>query len=51
MAVLKGHTDQILDFNFNAIGTNLVTASVDKTVRVYSVSTFDCINILDGHDG
>ena len=51
MSVLKGHTDEILDFSFNAIGTNLVTASVDTTVRVYNVSTFECTHILEGHEG
>lgn len=51
MAVLKGHTDEILDFNFNAIGTSLVTASVDKTIRMYDVSSFQCTAILEGHEG
>lgn len=46
MAVLKGHSDEILDFNFNAIGTSLVTASVDKTIRVYDVSSFQCTGVL-----
>ena len=51
MAVLKGHNDEILDFNFNAIGTSLVTASVDTTIRVYNVATFECTHILEGHEG
>ena len=41
----------MLDFNFNAIGTTLVTASVDKTMRVYDVSSFQCIQVLEGHEG
>lgn len=49
MSVLRGHTDEILDFNFNAIGTSLVTASVDMTMRVYNVSTFQCTGVLEGH--
>jgi len=40
-----------LDFNFNAIGTSLVTASVDTTMRVYNVSTFECTSVLEGHEG
>jgi dynein assembly factor with WDR repeat domains 1 len=40
-----------LDFNFNAIGTSLVTASVDMTMRVYNVSTFACTSVLEGHEG
>jgi WD40 repeat protein len=51
MSVLRGHTDEILDFNFNAIGTSLVTASVDMTMRVYNVSTFECTSVLEGHEG
>jgi WD40 repeat protein len=49
MSVLKGHNDEILDFNFNSIGTSLVTGSVDKTCRIYNVSTFACTNVLEGH--
>jgi WD40 repeat protein len=49
MAVLKGHTDEILDFNFNAIGTSLVTASVDHTCRIYDVASFQCLKVLEGH--
>ena len=51
MNVLRGHTDEILDFNFNAIGTSLVTASVDMTMRVYNVANFTCTNVLEGHEG
>lgn len=46
MVVLKGHTDEVLDFNFNAIGTSLVTASVDTTMRVYDVASFQCTGVL-----
>lgn len=40
-----------MDFNFNAIGTNLVTASVDTTMRLYNISTFECTAVLEGHEG
>jgi len=46
MSVLKGHSDEILDFNFNAIGTSLVTASVDTTIRLYNITTFECVKVL-----
>ena len=39
------------DFNFNAIGTSLVTASVDMTMRVYNAATFECTFVLEGHEG
>ena len=46
---LTGHTDEVLDVNFNAMGTKLVTASADSTARVYSSMTGTCIGVLDGN--
>lgn len=36
--------------NFNAMGTKIVTASADKTARVYSTMTGSCLAVLDGHN-
>lgn len=41
----------MLDVNFNATGTKIVTASADRTARVYNVTTGNCISVLNGHDG
>jgi dynein assembly factor with WDR repeat domains 1 len=43
-----GHQDEVLDVNFNAMGTKLVTASADNTARIYSTMTGTCIGVLDG---
>lgn len=32
------------------MGTKLVTASADKTARVYNVNVGNCLSILTGHE-
>jgi dynein assembly factor with WDR repeat domains 1 len=44
-----GHEDEVLDINFNATGTQLVTASMDSTARIYNVNTSACTGVLEGH--
>ena len=34
---------------FNPPGTRILTASSDKTARVWDVDTGDCLQILEGH--
>jgi len=46
---LTGHTDEVLDVNFNAMGSKIVTASADNTARIYSSMTGACIGVLDSH--
>ena len=46
---LTGHIDEVLDVNFNSMGTKLVSASADRTARVYNVSTGNCISVLHGN--
>ena len=36
---------------FSPDGTNIVSASGDKTVRVWSVATGECVQTLEGHSG
>jgi dynein assembly factor with WDR repeat domains 1 len=36
--VFSGHTDEVLDLNFNSTGTKLASASADGTCKVYNVS-------------
>ena len=43
-----GHSDEILDINFNSAGSKLVSASADKTARVFDVKNGNCINVLQG---
>lgn len=44
----SGHTDEVLDLNFNRTGTKMVTASADGTARIYNVNTSDCSSVLEG---
>ena len=48
---MRGHTDEILDIQFNATGTRLVTASSDQTARIYNVNSASCTSILAKHEG
>ena len=45
---MTGHIDEVLDINFNSMGTKLVTASADRTARVYNITTGNCISVLHG---
>ncbi|XP_031553356.1 transducin beta-like protein 2 isoform X2 [Actinia tenebrosa] len=39
-AILKGHTDQVLDLDFSTNGKHLASCSQDRTVRLWSVKDF-----------
>jgi hypothetical protein len=47
--VLAGHTGMVISAGFSPDGTNLVSASVDQTVRVWDVATGECVQTLQGH--
>ena len=36
---LKGHTDDVISTSFSPDGTKIVSASVDKTIRIWNSST------------
>ncbi|MGQ0626647.1 MAG: protein kinase domain-containing protein, partial [Phycisphaerales bacterium] len=46
---LKGHNDRVFSAAFSPDGTRLVTASGDKTVRVWDTSTGSSLAELKGH--
>ena len=49
---LYGHSDNILSVTFSPDGKKLVTASNDKEIRVYDISTgIECYPPLKGHNG
>jgi WD40 repeat protein/serine/threonine protein kinase len=47
---LAGHDDQIHDVAFSPDGTRLVTASEDRTARVWDTATGALLHTLEGHD-
>ena len=49
MQTLEGHSRGVSSAQFSPDGTNIVSASGDKTVRVWSVATGECVQTLEGH--
>jgi WD40 repeat protein len=43
---LKGHTDRINDLEFSPSENWLISCSNDKTIRIWSMSTFECVQVL-----
>ena len=49
---LEGHTGKVVySAQFSRDGTQIVSAGGDKTVRVWSVATGECVQTLEGHSG
>ena len=49
--LLSGHTRAVKSIDFNADGTQIVSGSVDKTVRVWDVAMGIEVNMFTGHTG
>ncbi|KAJ9581801.1 hypothetical protein L9F63_003870 [Diploptera punctata] len=63
LATIKGHDDEVLDIAFDnkghkkevskacfsPAGNQLLTASLDKTARLWNTETGNCTQILEGH--
>ncbi|CAG8457484.1 10489_t:CDS:10 [Diversispora eburnea] len=49
--VLEGHNDMIICLDFDKPDEKLVTSSMDKTLRLWDLSSYRCLGILDGHEG
>ena len=47
--MLVGHYSDVLSLNFHPKSTYLATTSSDKTVRIWDVSTAECLRIFTGH--
>lgn len=47
---LEGHHDQITALTFSPDGHTLASASLDKAVRLWDVTTGEHVQTLDGHD-
>ena len=47
--VLQGHTDAVIAAAFSPDGTRIVTASYDKTARVWNAASGRSLMVLQGH--
>jgi WD40 repeat protein len=48
--VLRGHSDEVYSAAFAPDGRRIVTASRDKTARVWDAATGACLMVLEGHE-
>ncbi len=46
---LKGHTDKVSQAFYNKQGTLIVTASRDKTARIYDGNSLECLHVLQAN--
>jgi len=49
--LLSGHQDQVSSATFSPDGTRIVTASWDKTARIWDAATGQQLAVLRGHEG
>ena len=49
LATLSGHGDRVITAAFSADGSRIVTASADKTARVWDAATGAALTVLSGH--
>jgi len=46
LQTLKGHTKEILDFDWSATNDSILSASKDKTLRLWEVKSLKCIRFI-----
>ena len=49
--LLEGHTGAVTDLALSGDGNILVSASADKTARVWGLDKGQCVAVLQGHQG
>ena len=47
----EGHTDMVTSIAFSGDGTQLLTGSLDRTLRLWDVETGETIRVFEGHIG
>lgn len=47
--ILRGHRGRVLSVAVNSDGNQILSASVDKTIRVWDAFTGACLKVLEGH--
>ena len=50
VALLQGHENEISKISFNPQGNKIITASSDKTCRIWSTENGNELQVLDGHE-
>ncbi|MGE3931229.1 MAG: hypothetical protein AB7G05_13790 [Hyphomonadaceae bacterium] len=51
VAVLRGHTGSVADLSFSDNGTRIVSASADRTARVWDLESNELVSEIRGHAG
>jgi len=47
--LMSGHLETINDLQFTSDGRCIVSASKDKTIRIWDIASSQCISVLNGH--
>jgi WD40 repeat protein len=47
--ISQGHTNSINAISYSPDGTRILSASVDRTIKEWSISTGKCLHTLEGH--
>ena len=48
--MLEGHDSLVRSAAFNKEGSLIISASADKTIRVWDAQTGECLRVINGHD-
>ena len=48
-SVLTGHEGEISKITFNPQGSRILSASSDKSARLWDVDNGECLQVLEGH--